>query len=184
MTGGAVNHDGLPDWAVVSPARRAHVERVVALLDDWAVRCRLTAAERRRWARAGWLHDALRDAPEATLRQLSDWPDAPAALLHGPAAARRAIAAGETDDELLEAVTYHTVGCAAWRDLGLALYAADFLEPGRPFDQAARAELAARFPAERDDVIREILRRRMAHLERTGHPARPETVAFAAAWLA
>src|SRR2546430_4182905 len=75
----------LPDWAQVTPERRAHIERVVALLNEWANAMHVSAAERDRWLRAGWLHDALRDSP------FTD----PTA--HGPAAAVRAVETGERD---------------------------------------------------------------------------------------
>lgn len=175
--------DGLPTWAAVTPIREAHIERVVALLDHWADQLQLPVAERQRWKAAGWLHDALRDATDTELVRWSGRSDLPIGLLHGPAAARRAEAEGETDRELLDAVALHTVGSADWGDLGLALYAADFLEPGRPFDRERRAELAQRFPDHRDEVIREILTRRMNHIAGTGRSARPETLAFRALWL-
>ena len=52
----------LPAWAQVSPERRAHIERVVSLLSSWADAMHVDPKERDRWVRAGWLHDALRDA--------------------------------------------------------------------------------------------------------------------------
>ena len=85
--------NGLPEWAQVSPARLAHVERVVALVAHWADQLGLPEAERTRWLRAAWLHDALRDAPEAELRRLAPDEPGPTDLLHGPAAAVRANAA-------------------------------------------------------------------------------------------
>ena len=109
----------LPAWAQVSPERRAHIERVVALLGSWADAMRVDAQERDRWARAGWLHDALRDAP------LGD------PLAHGPLAAARAATDGETDRGVLDAIRYHTIGFAGWDAVGKMLYLADFLEIGR-----------------------------------------------------
>ena len=61
------------------------------LLAAWASARRVSAAERDRWLRAGWLHDALRDAPAAD------------ELAHGPLAAERAAADGERDRGVLEA---------------------------------------------------------------------------------
>src|SRR5947209_15928557 len=55
----------LPPWAVVTSERRAHVERVAALLSTWATAMHASAGERARWLKAAWLHDALRDAPAA-----------------------------------------------------------------------------------------------------------------------
>ena len=158
----------LPPWAQVSPQRRAHIERVVALLDEWATPMDVPGRERERWLRAGWLHDALRDAP---LRDR---------LAHGPAAADRAAAEGERDRGVLDAVRHHTLGYAGWDDVGRMLYLADFLEPGREASGARsdRAELAARVPRDRDDVLREIARRRTEWVLRSDWPLPVETVAF------
>lgn len=156
----------LPEWAQVSADRRAHIERVVALLNHWADAMHSDAKERARWLRAGWLHDALRDAPV----------DDPFA--HGPAAADRAAATGERDRGVLDAVRYHTVGSADWDDVGRMLYLADFLEPGRPYDRADRPELARRVPAERDAVLRQVAQRRIEWVLRSSWPLPVETVAF------
>jgi len=159
----------LPDWAQVTPARRGHVERVVSLLGEWAGAMHVSSAERDRWLRAAWLHDALRDAPLGDL------------MAHGPAAADRAAQNGERDRGVLDAVRYHTVGYAGWDDVGRMLYLADFLEPGRDFDlngRDGRRALAQRVPAERDAVLREVARRRLEWVVRSGWPLVPETVAF------
>jgi HD superfamily phosphohydrolase YqeK len=154
----------LPAWAVVTPARRAHVERVVALLNSWADMMEVAPRERERWVRAGWLHDALRDAP---------LPDARA---HGPAAADRAAADGESDRGVLDAVRFHTIGSPDWDDVGRMLYLADFLEPGRELPD--RADLARRVPNERDAVLTEVARRRLDWILRSGWPLPAATVAF------
>jgi HD superfamily phosphohydrolase YqeK len=158
----------LPDWAQVTPERRAHIERVVDLLNQWADAMHVPAAERDRWLRAGWLHDALRDSP---------FKDPTA---HGPAAAQRAVETGERDQGVLDAIRYHTVGSADWDDVGRMLYLADFLEPGR--DRGAmdsdRELLARRVPQERDAVLREVARRRLDWVLRSGWPLPPTTVAF------
>jgi 2-amino-4-hydroxy-6-hydroxymethyldihydropteridine diphosphokinase len=161
---------GLPPWAEVSEKRRAHIERVAALLDRWADAMRTPAAERGRWLRAAYLHDALRDARMA--REGGD------ALAHGPLAADRAASEGEADRGVLDAVRYHTVGYAGWDAVGRMLYLADFLEPGRSFGAEERRALADRVPAERDAVLREVARWRIEWVVRSGWPLVPETVAF------
>jgi len=157
----------LPAWAQVSAERRAHIERVVALLESWADAMHVPAEERARWVRAGWLHDAVRDAP---------LPDPTA---HGPAAADRAAADGERDRGVLDAVRYHTIGSPDWDDVGRMLYLADFLEPGRDQKVAPdRAELARRVLRDRDGVLREVARRRIEWVLRSGWPLPASTVAF------
>lgn len=167
---------GLPSWAVVTPARAEHVARVVRLLDRWAGVLQLGPEEHGRWIRAGWLHDALRDAPAEELARWAPEADERRAFRHGPAAAARAATEGEADAEVLGAVRWHTVGWARWGDTGKALYAADFLEPGRPFDQAERAALAERYPHEREAVLAEVITRRIEFHARKGREPRPETL--------
>ena len=156
----------LPSWAVATPERHAHIERVVALLDEWARAMRVPPEERARRLRVGWLHDALRDAPAAS------------ELDHGPLAAEGAARDGERDQGILDAVRYHSIGYAGWDEAGRMLYLADYLEPGRTFDRQARRDLAARVPAERDAILREVARRRIEWTVRSGWPLREETVRF------
>jgi HD superfamily phosphohydrolase YqeK len=156
----------LPPWAVVTPERRAHIERVVALIASWAHASKVSPAESARWVRAAWLHDSLRDAPAAD------------ELAHGPMAAERAAGDGETDRGVLDAVRFHSLGFAGWDDVGRMLYLADYLEPGRSFDREARRALAARVPAERDAVLLEVAARRIMRVIDCRWPLVPETVGF------
>jgi HD superfamily phosphohydrolase YqeK len=156
----------LPPWASVTPERRTHVERVVALLAEWAAALDVPAAERARWSRAGWLHDALRDAPAAT------------ELDHGPQCADRLAREGERDQGVLDAVRYHSLGYAGWDAVGRMLYLADYLEPGRTFDAPLRAAWRGRMPGEHDAVLREVACRRIEWIVRSSWCLRPETVAF------
>jgi hypothetical protein len=60
----------LPAWSEVGEKRRRHIERVAGLLEDWAIAAGLGDEERTRWVAAGYLHDALKEKPEAELRAL------------------------------------------------------------------------------------------------------------------
>jgi HD superfamily phosphohydrolase YqeK len=168
----------LPGWARATPARRAHSARVAALLEEWARSLGLPDAEVLRWAAAGWLHDALRDADPAELRRevAPEDRDLPPKILHGPAAAARL--AGQVAPDLAAAVRYHTIGHPSLARLGRALYLADFLEPGRDFCGEWRAALRGRMPHELDQVLVEVLRARLGHLLDQRRPIRPETAAF------
>lgn len=170
----------LPEWAEASPVRREHCARVAALMGSWAEAMGLPQPEQLRWRAAGWLHDALRDAEPATLRELlpPKSVDLPGPLLHGPAAAVRLRADGVTDLELLYAIAYHTVGSSQFGLLGQALYLADTLEPGRNFDPAWTAALRARVPGEFDAVLREVVAERLGHQLELCRPLRPESVDF------
>lgn len=158
----------LPDWAAVSTARQAHIERVATLVAAWAEEIGVPDSERNRWLRAVWLHDALRDASEELLREWAPSAEGPLALVHGPAAAARAKAEGELDRGVLDAVRYHSVGLAEWDMVGRILYCADYLEPGRDHDAERRAELASRLPTDLRGVLREVTRDRLAHAIRKG----------------
>ena len=169
----------MPEWARVSEKRLAHIERVTELLDAWAERLRLPADEARAWHDAGRYHDALRDAPEATLRELAgNSPDYTLEMLHGPAAAEQMRRDGETREELLDAVRHHTVGSGSWGRLGRALYMADYLEPGRKFSRADRAYLAAQAPHDFDATFRQVVRARLEWSLREGMRLYPQAVAL------
>ena len=166
----------LPDWAVVSPDRRAHIERVAALLAAWADEMRLGPDEARAWQDAARWHDALRDAPEEDLRALVPDPRYRGPMLHGPAAASRLAGEGERRDAVLSAVRYHTVGCAGWERTGRALYMADYLEPGRGYATADRAFLSAHVARDFDGVFRQVVRQRLEWALREGATLYTETV--------
>lgn len=168
----------LPQWAIVSPARLEHIERVAELAARWAAEMRVPDPERHRWLRAVWLHDALRDAPEEELRRWA--PDAlgPVGLRHGPASAARAKAEGENDRGVLDAVRYHSIGLAEWDMAGRILYCADYLEPGRKYAREWREDLAQRLPSEPSLVVREVAKARVGHLVSSGRPILEPTVRF------
>lgn len=170
----------LPAWARVDESRSRHSANVAALMAAWADSLALPEPEPERWRAAAWLHDALRLAPDAELLPFvpPEFRDLPARMLHGPAAAERLRRDGVADESLLLAISHHTIGHPAFDTLGQALYAADFLEPGRTFDPLLRAALRARMPTALPQVVPEIVRRRLVHLLRTGRRIRPETLAF------
>src|SRR4029077_19800704 len=136
------------------------------LLSTWATAMRAPDGERARWVSAAWLHDALRDAPAAN------------ELAHGPLAAERAAHDGLTDQGVLDAVRYHSLGFAQWDDVGRMLYLADYLEPGGASDQERRRSLAARVPQERDVILQQVAGRRIARVIEERWPLPRETVDF------
>ena len=117
----------LPDWAVVGPERRAHIERVAELAARWAEAIGVPDNERHRWLRAVWLHDALRDAPKEELERWAPSIPGPRSMLHGPASAARAKAEGETDRGVLDAVRYHSVGLTEWDNSAIARHGVSLL---------------------------------------------------------
>ena len=167
----------LPAWTVAKPKRREHMARVAALMRAWASALGLPADEVARWSAAGYLHDALRDAPADELRPHvpPEFRELPEKLLHGPAAAARL--AGQADQEMLDAIRCHTLGCPRFGTLGRALYLADFLEPGRTFSPEWTESLRRRMPGEMGAVLREVVDARIGHVEENGGILHPETKA-------
>ncbi|MEJ2237975.1 MAG: hypothetical protein P8X82_06725, partial [Gemmatimonadales bacterium] len=99
-------------------------------------------------------------------------------LRHGPAAAARAEAEGESDRGVLDAVKYHSIGYAGWDRVGRVLYLADFLEPGRRFHGPDHESLRARVTSEFKEVLREVASERIAGVVAGGQPLIDETVEF------
>lgn len=169
-----------PEWMAAGEERIAHMDRVAVLMDGWASELSLPGDERRRWRAAGLAHDLLRDEDPEELRTHvpPSLAGLPGPILHGPAVAERLRIAGVEDGELLTAVAHHTVGDPRFGRLGCALYAADFLEPGRAFLPDWRAERRARMPSDFDTVVREIAGARIRNLVDRGSVILPRTVAF------
>lgn len=173
-----VDANGLPLWACVGSKRLAHIERVTSLLRAWSAAMRLEADEANAWIDAGSWHDALRDAPDEQLREITGDRETPTALLHGPAAAMQLEADGEKRRDVIEAIRYHTIGSAGWTRTGRALYMADYLEPGRKFSKEDRFFLAAQVPHSFDSAFRQVVRFRLDWSVREGNHIFPETVAL------
>jgi 2-amino-4-hydroxy-6-hydroxymethyldihydropteridine diphosphokinase len=175
---GPAGNAGLPSWAQIKEQRRAHVRRVAGMVEAWAVAMAKPPAERLRWVRAAYLHDALRDAPPKDLARWSDACWNTPSLYHGPAAARVASEHGEADRGVLDAVRFHSVGYAGWDDVGRMLYIADYLEPGRSFRNRERAALAARVPTEPLQVLRTVVRERLVWNLQSDLPVWRESAEF------
>jgi HD superfamily phosphohydrolase YqeK len=170
----------LPDWARAGTMRREHMERVATLMGAWALQLGLDEQEQRRWRSLGYLHDALKEAAEEALRPWVEPPldRFPAALLHGPAAAARLESAGVDDQEVLDAVRYHTVGHADLSRIGRALYAADFIEPGRESRREWQRRLVPRLPQQLDECVKDIVKGRIQVLLERSREIPVETAGF------
>ncbi len=158
----------LPDWAVVTPVRMEHLERVAALMRRWATALELPEWEVQRWSAAGLLHDALRDADPKKMRRAlpKKLKNLHPSIVHGPAAAVRLREDGVDDEPLLLAIAFHTLGHPELDRMGLSLCAADFLEPGRMRLHKLRKKLRKRMPEKYRKVTRRIFRLRLAsHLQ-------------------
>lgn len=169
-----------PDWTTAKGSRLKHMSRVAGLLRRWAEMRGEPPEEVLRWTAAGYLHDVLRDEDPELLRERvpPSFRELPGQILHGPAAAERLREEGVQDEGLLNAITFHTLGSEAFEAVGMALYAADFLEPGRNFLNEWRDDLRERFPEDPGAVLREILKARLGDRIDQGRLLRWETVAF------
>lgn len=176
----AASRGELPAWARMGEERRAHTSRVAALLAAWSDELGMAREDRARWVAAGWLHDCLKDGDAEELRGLvaAGLDELPERILHGPAAAARLAMDGVDDRELLDAVAWHTLGHPRLGRMGMAVYCADFLEPGRDLHNSWREDLRDRMPDGLRDVTRDILRARIEHLLSETRPVRPETMGF------
>jgi HD superfamily phosphohydrolase YqeK len=170
----------LPPWTRAREKRREHMARVAALMGEWAGARGESGQEVSRWRAAGLLHDALRDEDPEALRAVvaQHFKDLPGKVLHGPGVARRLEEEGVGDWEFVNAIAHHTLGSPAFGALGMALYAADFLEPGRSLREDWRRSLRERAPADLEGVVREILSARIRHLLEEERPLHWDTVAF------
>ncbi len=166
----------LPDWARVSQRRIPHLASVSALLRQWSYALALDDVDRARWAAAGWLHDALRDAPPEEL--VVEAAEYPGNVRHGPAAAALLRRDGVGDEELLEAVAFHSLGRRGLRRLGRFLFLADYLEPGRPYAPLENAVLRARLPQDEHAVLRVVCARRIIEHAEHGESLHAQAVDF------
>ncbi len=123
----------------LSPGRLRHILGVADTAEALARRLNYDPGKARL---AGLAHDLAREWPseaitEGALRDgggLSHLEEQNPVLLHGRAAAQFIHEALEvTDPEVLEAIRHHTLGTANPGILDLILYAADYVEPNRPF---------------------------------------------------
>jgi 2-amino-4-hydroxy-6-hydroxymethyldihydropteridine diphosphokinase len=120
----------------------------------------------------------LRDADPGELRAglSGSFDHMPDEVIHGPAVADRLRLNGVTDEPLLTAITFHSLGSANFDDIGKALYVADFVEPGRRIQPKCRAKLRGEMPKRLDSVAQAVAGKRIQFLIKKGRPVPPETI--------
>ncbi len=135
------------DWVrtQVSPGRYRHIQGVVECAGRLALRHGLPAGKARM---AAWLHDC---AKELTCGEMKSWlRDSPfrldppeikmPGLWHPHAGAAIAYKKWEIrDQDILEAIRFHTTGSPEMGPLAQVLFLADFIEPGRKFKGRLKA---------------------------------------------
>ncbi len=110
---------------------------------------------------AGLLHDFCRCLDDSEMldqaRQfrlpLSEAQMAAPTLLHGPVAAETCRREFDINEEVYQAIYWHTTGRPALEPLGQALFVADFAEPTRKFPEAVEARARLRKSGFEDAVL-------------------------------
>ncbi len=166
--------------------RYAHVIRVARLADRLAQRHGEDPARARL---AGLLHDLARlytserlvAECEARAMPIDAFERRNPIVLHarlGAELARERF--GVTDEGVLDAIRRHTVAAGSMSRLDAIVYLADGVEPGRQFPERESFEALAF--VDLDAAMAAVLRSSVAHLERQGLEAAPQTIAALATY--
>ncbi len=146
-----------------SLTREDIIEEVRARLSkkrfEHVLRVELTALElaekydidREKSSIAALLHDVAKEEPDSEMRDLVISENLDLDLLqfgsqiwHAPVGAVQARRDFEiTDEEILTAITYHTVGAPEMTGVEKVVFVADYIEPGRDFDGVKKARKLA-----------------------------------------
>lgn len=130
---------------------------------------------------AGWLHDLAREWPTERLAQEAEQIEVPSGfatipmLLHGPVAAHMGrVEYGILDEDILNAVIYHTSGRMAMSELEKILFIADAVEPGRSYPGVDSIRQLAF--SDLDSAVLRCLESSILYLLERGEPIFPLTV--------
>jgi predicted HD superfamily hydrolase involved in NAD metabolism len=156
--------------AELSSRRFGHTVGVVKTAEQLAQRYGVSPGRARM---AAWIHDLAREWPIDKLVQYAEKVEVPTGfgripeLLHGPiAAALLREWFGVVDEEMANAVRYHTTGRIGMTVLDQIIYLADAIEPGRKYDgvdsirQLASTNLSRALAESIDNTLRYLLNRR------------------------
>jgi len=161
--------------------RYAHCVRVARMSENLA---RRHGADPRKARLAGMLHDLARlYPPERLLSEsarfgipIDEYAREHPVVLHAPLSAQLARAQfGVDDEEILSAISKHTLGCGEMSALDCVLYLADALEPGRDFPE--RAGLAALAQHDLRQAMRATIGSTLRYLTQRRLPVAPQTAA-------
>ena len=163
----------LPALSLEKPARQEHSFRVACLAAERAIR---EGISQEKAILAGALHDCGKYVPlDSPMLEGFVLPhDVPAPVVHqytGAYLAERQF--GITDEEILDAIRYHTSGKENMTSLGKLIFLADMLEEGRDF--AGIEGLRAAFEKGLDEGMLACLESQLAFLKAEGKPIYPLT---------
>ncbi|MBE7084973.1 MAG: nicotinate (nicotinamide) nucleotide adenylyltransferase [Clostridiales bacterium] len=171
--------------ALLSPSRAEHSLRVA---ETAVKRATSLGLDEKQVITAGIFHDCAKNLTfESELLKGftldKKWGDVPKAVLHqftGAYVAERAF--GITDEEVLNAIRFHTSGCEDMDVLGALIFLADMVEEGRSYDgvEILRKLYWKETPKENSrkylfECLKEALRQTVAYLEESGKEVYPLT---------
>lgn len=158
---------------LLKPARRKHSLRVALMAASAAEKYKLPE---RSVILAAALHDAAKNLPPDAPELAGFEPPAgvPAPVLHQYAGAYLAEHCfGVTDEDVLNAIRYHTSGRPSMSTLEKIIYLSDLLEAGRDFPHIAR--LRAAFARDLNECMYRALKHQCKYLKKQGGPIDPLT---------
>ena len=173
--------------SLLSAKRKEHSLRVAVIS---AERANAIGVSERKAITASLFHDCAKNVQlsspllqEFTLRD--EWGSVPEAVLHqftGAYIAEQVF--GVTDEEVLDAIRYHTSGKENMSELGKLIFLADMIEEERKFDGVETLRKLFYKPSKSsekgagalDDFLREALRQTIAFLEKKGADMYPLTL--------
>ncbi len=159
-------------WCLMSQERRVHSASVAQYAANLASVYKVDISKA---MACGLLHDVAKELPIEKQRELargylndeaifSSFSDE---LLHGPAAAQLVSMEGERDEELLDAIAYHSTGHCGMKILGKILYLSDKIAFDRPFNRLEPIRALAEY-GKIDDAMKLCLEEVFSALERNG----------------
>lgn len=160
--------------------KKSRYEHSVRVAQMCARICRYYGLDADKGYLAGIGHDMCKDFPDDKLIELALKDGNPIieierqkpSLLHGRAASVMMKESFLIDDEdILEAVAWHTSGKRGMRDLTKALFIADKIEPGRP--QATPKYIEEKFKLSLNGMLYSVLKENFEYLNKKGYEVFP-----------
>jgi predicted HD superfamily hydrolase involved in NAD metabolism len=167
----------------LSGKRLEHVARVVEAIDDIAGANGIPSLDCRI---AGWLHDSAKEEKRETFLglvesgkiELDEETFQIPSLWHGFHAAYLGSSEfGIESEEILDAVRYHPTGAPGLGKIGLALFVADYSEPGRGIEGAGQIREQAK--SDLLDAALRVVEEKIGYIENTkGKKPHSRSLAF------
>jgi len=156
-------------------------QHTIGVMETAIVLAERFGADPRKAELAAIFHDYAKFRPKEEMRQIIVEQNMPAELLeynselwHAPVGAYLAeIEAGVTDQEVLDAIRYHTSGRIGMTLLDKIIYLADYIEPGRHFPGVEEVREMAR--EDLDKALIQSMKNTIQFLMRKNQPVFPDT---------